>query len=485
MDLLYEFLSRYYIEVFFVYGLSFFAMGLAVLLKTNRSSQLELAGSLRYLAYFGLTHSLVEWGWVFIPLQESYVPSPAVAVFRVIHLLLIASSFTLLFRFGAELMSQKCPQKLSLLHVPSAIFVLWLASFILYPLFSGQDLETWFQTSDIWARYLLAFPGALLTGAGLIAQVKEFREQGYGELTGYLWPVGATFAIYAVLAGVFVPNGGFFPSTVVNAHNFFRLTGVPVEILRALAAAATTYFMIRILDLFDIESQRRLEAAETTRAIYEERDRIARDLHDGIVQSIYGAGLSLESALVVLKTNTAQAEIEIRETLGKLNDMIGDLRFYINDLRPDDNKPMTLFRALETLVAEIRRITDASIKLSVSGEAGGTLGPRAVGQVLQVLREALTNAVRHSKAKVLEVSVKPAGDHLLISVKDNGVGFDQSAAEAPKGPGQRQGFKNMSTRAGILGGSLQIKSAPGYGTEVILEVPLRSDTNGPVEGTGS
>ena len=485
MNLLYAILSRYYTEVFFVYGLSFFAMGLAVWLKTNRSSRLELARSLRYLGYFGLAHGLAEWGWVFIPIQETYVPTPAIAAFRIVHLLLIASSFTLLFRFGAELISQKHVRNRWLLNVPSAIYSLWLVSFIVYPFFSGRDIKTWFRISDIWARYLLAFPGALLTGAGLIGQVKKFRESGYGELTGYLRRAGATFVSYAILAGVFVPNGGFFPSTIVNARHFFRLTGIPVEILRALAAGATAYFMIRVLDLFDIENQRRLEAAETSRAIYEERDRIARELHDGVVQSIYGAGLSLESVLVVLKADAAKAEAEIRETLHKLNEMISDLRYYINELRPEQGSPATLSAALGNLVAEISRVTPATIKLDVPDDAGQILGPRAIGQVLQVVREALTNSVKHSGARSVEVSAKPTAGHLLISVKDDGIGFDRSTVNAPIGPGQQRGLKNMSTRAGILGGRLQIKSAPGCGTEVVLEVPLRSDGHGSVEGADS
>src|SRR4030095_15530370 len=144
-------------EIFlFVYGLGFFILGFAIILQVQQSSRLELARSLRWLAAFGITHALNEWGDLFIPIQAQYLPTNIIRVLRVFQLILLAVSFAALFEFGIAVLSPLNLAK-SWNWFPGGLLAAWmfLVFFILLPI--QRDIQIWYRTANALARYFIGF----------------------------------------------------------------------------------------------------------------------------------------------------------------------------------------------------------------------------------------------------------------------------------------------------------------------------------------
>lgn len=202
-------------------------------------------------------------------------------------------------------------------------------------------------------------------------------------------------------------------------------------------------------------------------AVVEERERIGRDLHDGIIQSIYAVALSLDDAPELMASEPAEAEARVDRAIESLNLVIRDIRNFIFGLRPELLDRAGLTASLASLAEEFRLNTLIDLEVELDGRGAADLDDEATAQLLQVAREALSNAARHAKATRarLELTADPAGIRLVVA--DNGRGFDVGAA---RGPGH-QGLANMRGRAAGIGGRLEVESAPGAGTRIIVTVP--------------
>ncbi|GIW06446.1 MAG: hypothetical protein KatS3mg060_1251 [Dehalococcoidia bacterium] len=198
-------------------------------------------------------------------------------------------------------------------------------------------------------------------------------------------------------------------------------------------------------------------------AAYEERNRIARELHDGTIQSIYGVNLVLEDAQLLLAENPAAASARIDEAIDSLNEVIVEIRGYIHNLR-SQLEPGSLTEMIADLVAAHRRATGVDIQFSAEGQLA--FDPEATWQVLQFVREALSNIARHAAANRVTIRLISRDDDVTIEIEDNGRGFDPAA---PNRLGN--GLRNMRERVASLGGDLQIDSAPGVGTRLVATIP--------------
>ena len=198
-------------------------------------------------------------------------------------------------------------------------------------------------------------------------------------------------------------------------------------------------------------------------ALLEERERIAMELHDGVVQSLFVAGLSLQAAEAVVDDPD-----EIRQRLGgavaSIDGVISDLRSYIFGLRPSDLGDRHLERALRELVESVGRSASVETSIELDPQAARALASRAA-TILQAAREATSNAVRHSDARSLLLRFCVCDDGVVLEIIDDGHGFDPDAQD-----GRGHGLGNLKARAESLGGSLEIDSAPGHGTTVRIRV---------------
>ncbi len=199
-------------------------------------------------------------------------------------------------------------------------------------------------------------------------------------------------------------------------------------------------------------------------AILEDRERIAKELHDGVVQSLFAVGMSLQAA------ETATEDAGLRDRLaGAVDDIdraIRELRGYIFGLRPGEAADRTLPRALEEMVADFSRGDRATIRLEVDRDLAPALATRSQ-DIIQAAREALSNAVRHAGATTITVHLIREDDEAVLTITDDGVGFDPAGVD----PGGH-GLGNLRARADALGGSVRFDPREEGGTRVVLRFPL-------------
>ncbi len=211
---------------------------------------------------------------------------------------------------------------------------------------------------------------------------------------------------------------------------------------------------------------------------YRDRERLSRDLHDGSIQNLYGLGLHLQRVQTVLADSPDRAREELNDSLAMLDHSIAELRQFILTAGVDNLQHHTVASALEGLVERLRKTTPIDIQLHVDEEAGA-LAPGTGVQVLNIVREAVSNAMRHADARHIEVRLERCGlvagktdQHWVVSINDDGRGFDRKLVN-----GHGRGLKNLMARAAELGGRSEIASNLGCGTRVKVEFVTNVQTN--------
>jgi two-component system, NarL family, sensor histidine kinase DevS len=202
-------------------------------------------------------------------------------------------------------------------------------------------------------------------------------------------------------------------------------------------------------------------------AVLEERDRIGMDLHDGIIQSVYAVGLSLENALHTMDEDTDLARLRIKESINGLNQAIRDIRAYILDLRPRQMGEDGMMNGLRRLATEYRANTFSEVVLKGPEKGLENLSQMNAVALFHICQEALANAAKHAAAEHVDVNVWLTSDRVVMEVHDNGKGFAVEKMTTTIG----HGLSNMQTRARAVGGDVDISSAPGEGTTVLAWVP--------------
>jgi signal transduction histidine kinase len=212
----------------------------------------------------------------------------------------------------------------------------------------------------------------------------------------------------------------------------------------------------------------RLHERSRELSIVEERNRLARELHDSVTQRLFGVVLAAESAATLLEREPPAAAGELARVRELARGAMEELRAVVFELRPASLTAEGLAAALRKHVDVLRRVSGSRIALRVGDPP--RLGADDAGQVFRIAQEALQNALRHADAEHIEVRLEDGRGRLLLSVADDGRGFDAAAGAVR---GRRLGLTSMEERAAELGGRLEIESRPGAGTRVRLEVPGR------------
>jgi signal transduction histidine kinase len=199
----------------------------------------------------------------------------------------------------------------------------------------------------------------------------------------------------------------------------------------------------------------------------DEKIRLGRDLHDGIIQSLYAVGLTLETVRALVKTNPDEADRRLEQTRAGLNTAIRDVRAYIVGLTPGNLRRAGFGHAVRTLLTELTSGHEGRFKVEIDDEAAALLTPEQSIEALQIAREAVSNAVRHGRASEIVLRVHKSDREVCLLVQDNGVGFVPA-----KGRPGGHGLGNMSARAERLGATLRVTSEPGGGSRVIATLPI-------------
>lgn len=210
----------------------------------------------------------------------------------------------------------------------------------------------------------------------------------------------------------------------------------------------------------------RLHEAVARLAVSDERDRIGKDLHDGIIQSIYGVALSLEDVPELMTEAPQEATARVDRAIDALNATIGELRNFIFGLRPEHLDGADLKGLLAAITERIRQASLIDIELEIL-TAPEDLPMALQTELFQIAREALSNVARHSRATRAWLTVRRDGTDIVLELRDNGVGF----IGEPVAEERHYGLVNMRSRAEALGGRLDLTSTPNAGTHLIVRVP--------------
>jgi signal transduction histidine kinase len=245
--------------------------------------------------------------------------------------------------------------------------------------------------------------------------------------------------------------GAFYLTEKEDAADFEPSDQELIELLAAHAAIAITNARL-------YEQSREL-------TMIAERNRLALELHDAVSQKLFSLSLTAESAATLLDRDHDAARIQLQRLRELAREALEELRTLILGLRPANLERDGLQGALEKEVMMLRRIHGTAIELHADG-----VQDRAHARDVDVLRianEALHNAVRHAGARTISIRLHGSAGRLLVEVVDDGVGFDPGGVQTRS---RHLGLTSMEERARELGGKLEVRSAPGQGTTVRLEV---------------
>jgi signal transduction histidine kinase len=264
------------------------------------------------------------------------------------------------------------------------------------------------------------------------------------------------------VGGLIPPRTPFFPGNWLNAEGFEAVLAIPPLVVTSFIGLILAVTIIRALEIFNLETRQRIESMEQQQIVAAERNRLARDLHDGAIQTVYTAGLLVESAWKLTPSDSPAAG-RLERAMAVLNDAIAALRLNLVGLQPaaiGEPLPETLRR----LAADARFRSLVDIQLDLDLPPDTWLSPARTDHVLAIAGEALSNVVRHARARHVRVAGARSDGRLQLVIEDDGIGA---------GPQPRDGYglRNMRDRARLLGGQLEIRSLPGKGTTVRLDIP--------------
>jgi signal transduction histidine kinase len=202
-------------------------------------------------------------------------------------------------------------------------------------------------------------------------------------------------------------------------------------------------------------------------AILDERQRISQDLHDSIIQSLYGISLSLEDLPEVIIEDPAEGAARADRAIDGIHATIRDIRNFIMGLQPELLADADLRAGLETLAAEFRANTLIDLELKIDPDLP-RLPDNHAAHLLAMTREALSNIAKHSNATRASIELSARRDLMTLTVVDNGRGFDIGAERSAR----QHGLANLRARAEAVGGTLELTSAQGAGTRIVATIPI-------------
>ena len=201
--------------------------------------------------------------------------------------------------------------------------------------------------------------------------------------------------------------------------------------------------------------------------LLEDRSRIGRDLHDCVLQSLYAIGLNIETSRRVQPSQTPEAKAADEMMIQQVNQLIHEVRGMIRELESGTVQEFDLRAELFALCSTYEQSGCLRIKQDLQLSALEVLTNEEEREILNIVREALSNCVRHAHASRAIVSVRKREGRIRVSVFDDGVGFSPTSP-----PHRGYGLANMEARAKKLGGALRVQSKVGQGTQVVAEFSL-------------
>ena len=293
--------------------------------------------------------------------------------------------------------------------------------------------------------------------AAMLQETSAYRTADVSKDPRFEWWPDAHPRMSSFL-GVPIVSGGSVTAAIyltdkVDAPEFSDEDQEAIEMLAAHAAVA-------------IENARLHERSRELSAV-EERNRLARDLHDSVKQTLFSISLTADATAKLIDSEPEQAKVQVETLRDLARQAVDEMRSLIFELRPAELESEGLLETLRKHIDVVRRVSRLDVELR--GDSYEALPVDIERQLLRIAQEALSNAVKHSQATSVTLDLGVTDGRVRLTVSDDGRGFD------PDEPGirsKRLGITSMEERAGELGGELSIESAPGHGTRIVVEAPV-------------
>ncbi len=331
-----------------------------------------------------------------------------------------------------------------------------------------QAVETTYDGGEPGSPALQALAGRPLTelipllGADELSEPVVLRRAGGKLPTDEWWP-GSQCQVFAA-----VPISWQTSLNAVLIIGFAdpeRLQPAELELLDEIGRQVA-------LGMDRLRLQSRVQEQQNQMAIVAERNRIARDMHDGLVQYVYALGLSLEHARDLLTADQASVAGVLTGAIEQLNHVLSEMRTFVYQLRPIIMKEKEIGQWVLDLCHQFQQATGIAVRAEVGAPAGQELSPEISIALFRIIQEALSNIYKHARAKAATLTLEFDAQGVRLRIEDDGQGFNLS--ERPqRGIEHGHGLANIEERARDLGASVRLDSAPGRGTRLEAAFPYR------------
>ncbi len=443
----------------FFHGLTFFALGLMIYFLQYRNRRIILARRLSWLEVFLFCEAIIAWNDLLVTLRPDLHFLPAV-----IRLPILATGYSFLAAFGLQALLIKNDGNADETHrarwLLIGVHLLWLIPYLVALQSASSNIPRLMQDAEVLVRYGIAFPGGVLAAVGLRRESYQvLAPKLRGQIRHYLRLVEVMTGMFGLLNLALAPPASFMNNWRMSPADF------PAAWLWGIVGFGLAWGLVRALTTIQLEIEHWIESIERMQALTADRERISRELHDGIIQSIYAVGLLLESVQNSIPTQPERAQAQLGRVMDNLNDVIQDLRRYIFDLRsdmPDD----TIKSGIQRLLRDFHINTLLETEFNVTGAPPDhTFSIERRRHIFQIVREALANTARHAEARWAKLHLHYGEEALELTISDDGVGMEKLLVS--KG----YGLRNIRERARLLDGALRVESAPGAGVTYHLTVP--------------
>lgn len=461
-----EFLmSKGYFLLYLIYGFAFINMGMfSIQEKDLEITNLPLVKSLKYLGYFGIFHGISEW-MTMITFTELFIDNHYI-IFN-IKQVFKGISFASLMYFGLRLLPLKQKKRKVILKIPISFLIIWFIGFLWLIYFFGQDYHSLNpEYNTIILRYIMALPGGIISAIALYLNSRVIEKNKSYKMAKRYKSLAIIFFLYGLLEGLLVNKMNFFPANIVNSQLFMEIFGFPTQILKASVGIFINILLIKVIDTFGWEQKEKIKRLEEHRITSEARRKLGFEIHDGIIQGLYAAGLKIEYLMkndVEYKRKALLVEIK-----NDLNNTIEKTREFLSSSTLETIQIEDFNYSLQQMVNKYNESQNIKISLNsqISSLKYGQLSSENCTQIFYILQEAISNVIKHSKATKADVNLEVREEALYIEVLDNGVGINTMDYDHSK----HFGITSMETRAERIGGLFSIETVKN-GTRIKLIVP--------------
>lgn len=458
--------------LYFFYGLAFLFLGVSIAVKDMKASELKLAGSLWLLAGFGFAHGAHEWLELYLLLQGQYISPREIFFVKLITVFVVVLSFFFLLQFGLALIRSIDNNRMRWLKgVPAILFLFWIIYLWNYGF--SMDIQ-FFKKADILARNTFGLVGGLVTAYGLVTYSHEVKNLSL-SVSKNLFYAGITFVFYSIFAGM------------VPSHSMLPYLPIPVEVLRGISAVFIACFIIKALNIFDIETRKKIEQ-QLKRLAQSEKLASLGQLATGIAHEINNPLTNVSLNMQILK-NRFKDSLTDKDLLQKLEAVERNV-----DRASTIAKELLQFsrqRESEFIPLDINNVITSTLTLLSYKLHGVTIHqnlsdvPDAMGdpgKLQQVFINSLNNSVEAMPdGGNIFISTSHSNGQIKVEISDTGVGiseenlskvFDPFFTTKDVGAGTGLG---LSICYGIINqhnGTIEITSTVGKGTTVTVKLPV-------------